>query len=80
MRDTELDGAILLAEHIRRYIEKTITANCSGADLNMTASVGVSILRDDDSPVSLFARADQALYNAKRNGRNQVCMSEQSMQ
>ena len=79
MRDTDHDGAILLAERIRSYIEKT-SCNCSGADLNMTASVGVSILRDDDSPVSLFARADQALYNAKRNGRNQVCMSGQSMQ
>ena len=79
MRDTDQDGALLLAERIRGYIENN-SCNCSGADLNMTASVGVSILQDNDSPVSLFARADQALYSAKRNGRNQVRMSEQAVQ
>jgi PleD family two-component response regulator len=41
----------------------------------MTVSIGVSVLTVNDSPVSLFARADQALYSAKRNGRNQVCLA-----
>jgi diguanylate cyclase (GGDEF)-like protein len=75
MRDTDKDGAMLLAERIRSRIE-TNSCNCSGADLSMTASLGVSILQENDSPVSLFARADQALYSAKRNGRNRVCVSE----
>ncbi|WP_455234917.1 GGDEF domain-containing protein [Thiogranum longum] len=75
MRDTELDGAYLLAERIRNYIE-THPFTCSGADLNITVSIGVSSLREHDSPVSLFARADQALYSAKKNGRNQVCVAQ----
>ncbi|VAW73018.1 diguanylate cyclase/phosphodiesterase (GGDEF & EAL domains) with PAS/PAC sensor(s) [hydrothermal vent metagenome] len=76
MRDTDEDGALLLAERIRHHIENT-TCHCSGAELAMTVSIGISVLQDDDSPISLFTRADQALYNAKHNGRNQVCMAEE---
>lgn len=79
MRDTDHDGAMLLAERIRHHIESNPCA-CSGAELAMTVSMGVSILQENDSPVSLFARADQALYSAKRNGRNQVCVAGQSLQ
>jgi diguanylate cyclase (GGDEF)-like protein len=75
LRDTDRDGAVLLAERVRRHIADN-SCNCSGAELAMTVSIGVSVLTDSDSPVSLFARADQALYNAKRNGRNQVCVAE----
>jgi len=75
MRDTDHDGAMLLAERIRHYIEENPCA-CSGAELAMTVSIGVSVLQDTDSPVSLFARADQALYSAKRNGRKQVCAAK----
>lgn len=77
MRDTDRDGAMLLAERIREDIQNT-PCHCSGADLAMTVSMGISILHPDDSPVSLFARADQALYSAKRNGRNQVCVAEEA--
>jgi len=75
MRDTDRDGSYLLAERIRASIEAT-PCTCSGADLDIRVSIGVSVLQEDDSPVSLFARADQALYSAKRNGRNQVCVAE----
>ena len=79
MRDTDRDGALLLAERVRRSIEDN-SCNCSGAELTMTVSIGISVLQDTDSPVSLFARADQALYSAKRNGRNQVCAAEPAIQ
>jgi diguanylate cyclase (GGDEF)-like protein len=74
MRDTKMEGAGLLAERIRSYIEAH-PCSCSGADLNIRVSIGVSVLQANDSPVSLFARADQALYSAKRHGRNQVCVA-----
>jgi len=75
MRDTDRVGARMAAERIRSYIESH-PVTCSGADLAIQVSAGVSVLQDDDSPVALFARADQALYNAKRNGRNQICSAE----
>jgi diguanylate cyclase (GGDEF)-like protein len=74
MRDSEMEGAGLLAERIRSHIEAH-PCSCSGADLNIRVSIGVSVLQANDSPVSLFARADQALYSAKRHGRNQVCVA-----
>ncbi len=73
MRDTDREGALLLAERIRSHIAET-PCRCSGAELAMSVSIGVSMLADSDTPESLFARADQALYQAKDNGRNQVCV------
>jgi len=75
MRDTGLAGSHLLAERIRTTFEAS-PCTCSGVDLDIRVSIGVSVLQGNDSPVSLFARADQALYSAKRNGRNQVCVAE----
>ena len=67
---TDLEGASMLAERIRQNI----------CDLNphpekrmrITASLGVSCLRQDDSIGSLLERTDTALYRAKQAGRNQV--------
>ena len=75
MRDTDLAGAQLLAERIRQDIADN-SCNCSGAELNVTVSIGVSELQPHDNPLSLFSRADQALYRAKKNGRNQVCIAD----
>jgi diguanylate cyclase len=38
----------------------------------LTVSVGVSALRGDDSPQTLISRADEALYAAKRSGKNRA--------
>ena len=39
----------------------------------VTLSIGIASLRGrDDTPASLLKRADQALYRAKRDGRNRV--------
>lgn len=75
MRDTDRSGALLLAERIRRHIAESPCV-CSGAELAMTVSIGISMLVDSDSPESFFARADQALYRAKSSGRNRVCVTD----
>ncbi|MGD8843446.1 MAG: GGDEF domain-containing protein [Gammaproteobacteria bacterium] len=79
VRDTGCEGAVLLAERIRQTLEAN-PCHCSGGRFAMTVSIGIGVLGADDTPVSLFARADQALYNAKRNGRNQVCVAETPVQ
>ncbi|MFT7414594.1 MAG: diguanylate cyclase [Methylophagaceae bacterium] len=38
----------------------------------VTVSAGISMLKTEDSPSSIIDRADQALYQSKNNGRNQV--------
>lgn len=67
---TEVEGARLLAERIRQKIE-TLTFGAH-KDLKATASLGVTALRKNDTPETLFKRADAALYKAKKSGRNQV--------
>ena len=69
----ELAGAFRLAERIRAHIESQ-PCTCSGAELDLTVSIGVSALQENDSAVALFARADQALFSAKRAGRNRICV------
>lgn len=71
MRDTDAKGACLLAERIRKAVE-SLPCHCSGADIPVTISAGVSTLREEDTPLALFDQADQALYLAKQEGRNQV--------
>jgi diguanylate cyclase (GGDEF)-like protein len=43
-----------------------------GLSLVVTCSIGVAWLRDDESPTDLLRRADDALYRAKREGRDRV--------
>jgi diguanylate cyclase (GGDEF)-like protein len=41
----------------------------------MTISTGVSAGKDADTgPTQIFSRADEKLYQAKKAGRNRVCM------
>jgi len=44
-----------------------------GLGIHLTASVGLATLeRTDDTPETVFRRADSALFAAKRRGRNRV--------
>jgi len=71
---TNANGAELLAERIRTSIENHTIAY--GMEiLKITASLGVSTLRDNDTVESLVQRADKAMYKAKRKGRNQVVVA-----
>ncbi|PCK08691.1 MAG: GGDEF domain-containing protein [Alteromonadaceae bacterium] len=66
--NTNNKNALKVAEHIRKALEDAHFHN----DMQITASFGLATLADE-SIDSLFKRADEALYQAKENGRNQVC-------
>lgn len=75
--ETSLQGARGLAEHIRCAIEKgrIRRGNHGDAEARVTLSLGVAHYRYGEPPHAFIDRADQALYIAKQNGRNQVTLA-----
>jgi two-component system cell cycle response regulator len=74
MPDTDLAKAYLVGERLRQCIAAApFYAGERIGTLEVTASVGVAALEfADDTPELILKRADQALYCAKRDGRNRV--------
>jgi len=74
MPETDLLKAYLVGERLRQCIAAApFYAGETVGTLKVTASVGVATLEfADDTPEVLLQRADQALYCAKRDGRNRV--------
>ena len=72
--ETAAPGATTVAEYIRRIIERRRVSDFAGEvePLSVTISVGLATLASSDSAHDLLRRADKALYQAKRDGRNQV--------
>jgi diguanylate cyclase len=72
---TPIGGGMIVAEAIRKSIaSKELKRKTTGENFGViTVSIGVAALRhQDDSPTSLIARADEALYRSKHSGRNRV--------
>jgi len=65
--DTDLEGATILAERFRRVIETGPWEQRS-----VTVSIGAAVASESCTCRTLIDRADQALYEAKRQGRNRV--------
>jgi two-component system cell cycle response regulator len=74
MPETDMAVAAMVAERLRRRIASEPFAIAQGArTIPVTISIGLAALRGkDDSAAALLKRADQALYRAKRDGRNRV--------
>jgi diguanylate cyclase (GGDEF)-like protein len=72
--ETTSEGAFLLAERVRQELEHT-TFETDLGNLKITASLGLATYPEHGKDKqALFAAADRALYAAKHNGRNQVCV------
>ncbi len=65
---TSLQGAQMVAEKLRRAVEENTFSEVG----KVTCSFGVTTLKEDDTIKSFLKRADEALYEAKNGGRNQV--------
>lgn len=71
--DTSLPAALQTAERLRHCIEDTPLVSDGGEPIRYTASIGVAELIGSDNTIDdLLKRADQAVYTAKRAGRNRV--------
>jgi two-component system cell cycle response regulator len=73
MPETDLAVATMVAERLRRRIASEAFQIEGGARaIEVTISIGIAALSAADSAASVLKRADQALYRAKRDGRNRV--------
>ncbi len=73
--DTGTDDALALAERLRAGLQSQVV-RFQGRALLVTVSVGVSQILPGDAGVdAVLARADAALYQAKQQGRNRVCLA-----
>ncbi len=70
---TMLDEAYIVAERIRETVEEARVV-FGGACVNATVSIGVGMTIACDEPATLVKRADEALYNSKKCGRNRTTL------
>ena len=78
LEDTDNDGALLVAENLRQSIFDLQLDNLnSKVSPYVTVSIGVATIIPDNStgPEYIIKKADDALYEAKKSGRNKVCTS-----
>lgn len=75
LSNTDLDGALTVAEEIRENVEQTEISCSNGGSTAVTVSIGAAskVPKVDDSITNLISMADEALYTAKNSGRNRVC-------
>lgn len=76
--ETPTGGAHKVAEKIRQVVAAQQLRNGETELGQITVSIGLAELATNESKESLFKRADEALYQAKHSGRNQVCVTKEA--
>lgn len=70
-RNTGTDDAFMLAERVRKQIS-ALTIEFDSVDYHQTVSVGWAVISPQETAETFLKRADDALYMAKKNGRDRV--------
>lgn len=70
-RNTGMEEAPMLAERVRQAVAR-LEVDLEDLTYHPTASVGFAVLNNKEAAKTFFKRADDALYAAKRGGRNRV--------
>jgi diguanylate cyclase (GGDEF)-like protein len=75
LSETTIGGALIVAEKIRHAIHALQIPHSASSFGRVTLSIGIAarVPEVDDASDTLIAAADQALYQAKHNGRDRVC-------
>lgn len=76
LENTPVSTATEVAQRILEHMSAT-PFQVGSRRLAVTISLGIALVRDSDSIEDMVARADAALYRAKRQGRNQWVVDEQ---
>ena len=64
---TPCDQAMIAAQRLSRAVSNL---RLPGGELSLTISIGITEASPDDDAIRLIARADEALYQAKSDGRD----------
>jgi diguanylate cyclase (GGDEF)-like protein len=75
LTETDLQEAKVFAERIRACVEESFFPDL-GADSRVTVSIGIARHRNKEDVEKTISRADEAMYKAKKGGRNLVEVSE----
>jgi len=78
LSNTDIEAARLVAERIRIAISQ-LTCSDGKRSFGFTISAGAAQLTQGEDGSNLFDRADKALYQAKKTGRNQTTCAEQTI-
>ncbi len=74
---TDLEGAARFAERLCTAVAaRTVVFDGSRVDVTLSVGVATNHTRGVDDEKALIKRADAALYEAKRTGRNRVCLAD----
>ncbi len=71
--------AMVIAESLRRQIAQSPVSLANGQQLDLSASIGVAAHDGHPDYERLMARADAAMYAAKRGGRNRVVLADATL-
>jgi diguanylate cyclase (GGDEF)-like protein len=77
--ETESSQSQAVAERLRQTVATAAVPVERGETTHLTVSIGIATAgSEDDDFDALLGRADQALYEAKRTGRDKVCLAERA--
>ncbi|MEM5494478.1 GGDEF domain-containing protein [Hoeflea sp. AS16] len=77
LTDTTASDAFAVAERIRKSVESLQLNTPGNAPASpVTVSIGLALWAGDQTPDMLINRADEALYDAKRKGKNQTVVAQ----
>ena len=72
---TDINGALDVSEHNRAGVEK-LKLPTSTVKSRIKMSIGITMVKTDDSLPEAFKRGDQALYQPRQGGRNSIKVSK----